>query len=61
MKLITSSSTTLITLLKSVGTVFNLSTSSLSALAFKLTKSDFAANSDVSTPAAPFKSVFYIA
>ena len=42
-----------------MGTVFNLSTPVLSALAFRqLTKSDFVANLDVWTPAVFFKSVF---
>ena len=40
--------TTLLTLLKSTETVFNLPTSILFTSAFKLTKSHFAANLDVS-------------
>ena len=51
----TSLLTTLLSLLKSTGTVFHLSTSILSISAFKLAKSDFAANVDVSTPVAFFK------
>ena len=43
---------TLPSLLKSIGTVFNLSTSTLSISAFTLAKSDFAARLDVSTPVA---------
>ena len=50
--------TTLLNLLKSKGTVFNLSTSILSILAFKLAKLDFAATLDVSTPVTFFKSNF---
>ena len=46
--------TTLFSLLKSTGTVFNLSTSILFTSAFKLDKSDFAANLDVSIPIASF-------
>ena len=38
--------------------VFNFSICILSALAFKLARSDFAANLDVSTPVAFFKSNF---
>ena len=48
----------MLSLLKSTGTVFNLSTSILSTSAFKLAKSDFAANLEVSTPVAFFKSAF---
>ena len=44
--------------LKSTGTVLNLSTSILSISAFKLTKFDFSANSEVSVPASFFKSAF---
>ena len=46
----TSLFSTLFNLLKSTGTVFNLSTSILSTFVFKLSKSDFTANLDVSTP-----------
>ena len=42
--------TTLLSLLKSTGTVFNSSTSILSTSAFRLAKSDFAANLKVSIP-----------
>ena len=49
--------TTLLNLLKSTGTVFNLVTSILSASAFKLAKSDFASNLDVITPVSFFESV----
>ena len=45
--LLTSLSTRLLTSLKSIGTVFNLSRSTLSISAFKLSKSDFAANLEV--------------
>ena len=45
-------------LLKSTGTVFSLSTSILSILAFRLAKSDFAANLEVSISVAFFISVF---
>ena len=45
-------------LLKLVGTFFNLSISNRSTSAFKLTRSDFAANLDVSIPVAAFKSNF---
>ena len=51
-------SAALLSLLKSVETVFNLSTSVLSTTAFNVTKSDFAAKLDVSTPVALFKSAF---
>ena len=44
--------TTLLSLLKSTGTVFNLSTSILSISAFRLAKSDFDAKLDLSTPVA---------
>ena len=50
--------TTLLSFLKSTGTVFNLPTSTLSILAFELAKFDFNANLDVSIPVAFFKSVF---
>ena len=50
--------TTLLSLFKSTGTVFNLSTSILSSSAFKLAKFDFSANLDVSIPVAFLKSVF---
>ena len=42
----------------SVGTFFSLSMSNLSTLDFKLAKSTFLANLDVSTPVAFFKSAF---
>ena len=48
----------LLSLLKSTGTVFNLSASILSTSAFKPAKSDFDAKLDVSAPIAFFKSVF---
>ena len=48
----------MLSLLKSRRIVFNLSTSILSTSAFKLAKSDFAANLDMSTPAAVLKSSF---
>ena len=47
-------STTLLSLNKSKGTVFNLSISILSTIDFKLAKSHFAAKLDVSTPVAFF-------
>ena len=50
--LITSFLTTLLSLLKSTGAIINLSISILSTLAFKLDKSDFAANLDMSIPVA---------
>ena len=50
--------TTLISLPKSPGTVFNFSTFNLSTSAFYLGKFNFAATLDVLTPAAPFKSAF---
>ena len=56
--LTTSFFTVLLNLLKSTGTVTNFSISNLSTSAFKLTKSDFAANLDVLIPVAFFKSVF---
>ena len=56
--LTTSLFTTFCSLLKSVGTVFNLCTSNLSTPAFNLAKSNFAARLDVSTHVAPFKSAF---
>ena len=46
----TSWSTTLISLLKSVGTVSNSSVYNSSAIGFKLAKTVFLANSDVSIP-----------
>ena len=58
--LTTSLFTTLLSLLKATGTVFNLSTSILSTFPLKLAKSDFAANLDVSTPVAFFESVFLL-
>ena len=51
-------SATLLSLLKSMETVFNLSTSVLSTTALNVAKSDFAAKLDVSTPVALFKSAF---
>ena len=50
-------STLFFKLLKLVGSLFNLSISNLSTSAFKQTKSDFAANLDVSIPVAFFRSV----
>ena len=50
--------TTLLSLLKSTGTIFKLSRSILSTSAFKLTKSNFAANLKVSVAFAFFKSAF---
>ena len=47
---------TLLSWLKTTGTFFDLSTSILSISAFKLSKWDFAANLDVSTPVAFFTS-----
>ena len=47
--------TTLLSLLKSIGTFVILSTSIVSISAFKIDKSDFAANLDVSTRVAFFK------
>ena len=52
--------TTLLSLLKSTGTVFNLTISILSASTFNLAKFDFNARLDVSVPVAFFKSVFVI-
>ena len=46
----------LLTLLKSAGTVFNLSISNLSTFGVKLGKSAFLSNSDVSISVAHFKS-----
>ena len=51
-------STLLFQLLKVVGPFFNLSISNLSTSDFKLVKSVFLANFDVSTPVALFKSAF---
>ena len=51
-------STLLFKLYKLVGTIFNLSISNLSTPSFKLTKSDYAANLDVSISVAFFKSAF---
>ena len=48
----------MLSLLKSAGTGFNSSTSIWSISAFKLPKSGFAANLDVSTPVGFFKSAF---
>ena len=45
-------------MLKLLGTFLNLSISSLPTLDFKLAKSTFLANYDVSTPVAFFKSAF---
>ena len=45
-------------LLKLVGPLFNLSISNLSTSPFKLTRSNFAANLDLSIPVAFFKSDF---
>ena len=56
--LATSLFTTLLSLLKSTGTVYNLRTSIRSSSDFKLAKSDFAANLDVSIPVTFFNSVF---
>ena len=50
--LTTSLFSTLLSLFKSTGTVFNLSTFILSISAFKLAELDFASNLDVSTPVA---------
>ena len=50
--------TILLSLLKSIGKGFKLSISIFSTSAFKLAKSDFAANLEVSIPIAFFKSVF---
>ena len=50
--LTTSLFTTVFSQLKSTETVLNLSTSTLSILAFRLAKSDFVANLDVSSPVA---------
>ena len=50
--------TILLSLLKSIGKGFKLSISIFSTSAFKLVKSDFAANLEVSIPIAFFKSVF---
>ena len=55
---ISSLSTLLFKLLKLVCKRFNLSISNLSTSVFKLTRSDFAANLDVSIPVAYFKSDF---
>ena len=54
--LTTSLFTALLNLLKSTGTVFNLSTYKLSTLAFKFAKFDFSANFEVSIPVAFFQS-----
>ena len=56
--LTTSFFTTSLSLVKSTGARTNLSISNLSTSAFKLTKSDFAANLNVSIPVAFLKSVF---
>ena len=49
---------TLLSLLKSIETVFNFSTSILSISAFKVAKFDFSANLEVPIPVAFFKSAF---
>ena len=49
---------TSLSLLKSTAAATNFSISNLSTSAFKLTKSDFEDNLDVSLPVAFFKSVF---
>ena len=51
-------STSLLCLLKTAGTVLNLSISKLSILVFKLAQYLFNASVDVSTPVAPFNSTF---
>ena len=51
---------TLPSLLKSAGTVFNLSLPNLFISHFKLVKSDFAATLDVWKPVAPFKSAVVV-
>ena len=56
--LTTSLFTTLLSLLKSVGTIFSLSASILSISAFNLGKFDFYAKLDTSTPVACFQSLF---
>ena len=56
--LTTSFFTTSLSLVKSTGARTNLSISNLLTSAFKLTKSDFAANLNVSIPVAFLKSVF---
>ena len=56
--LTTSFLTTLLSLLKSTGTDFHLSIYILSTSAFRIGKSDFAANLDVSTAVAIFNSAF---
>ena len=56
--LTTSFFTTLFSLFKSIGAVFNLSISILSTSVFNLDKFDFNARLDVSIPVAFFKSVF---
>ena len=50
--------TTLLSLLKSTGTVCNLSASNLATFHLKLAKSFFLTNCDVSMPVAPFQSHF---
>ena len=52
--------TTLLSLLKSVGIVFSLFISTLSASTFKVAKSDFAVNLDVSKPVAFFRPTFVV-
>ena len=56
--LATSLLTTLLSFLKSAGTVFNLWTSILSISAFKFSKFDFSANLEVSIPVEFFQSAF---
>ena len=58
--LITSLFTILLHLLISTGTVFNLPTSVLATSAFKLTKSDFATNLELSIPSEFLKSAFIV-
>ena len=56
--LTTSLCTTLLNLIKSTGTLLNLSISILSTSVFNLARLDFIARLEVSTPVAPFKSAF---
>ena len=53
-------STLLFKSIKPLGTFFNLSMSNLCTSDFKLAKSVFLANSDVSTPVASYKSAFVV-
>ena len=55
--LTTSLSTILLSLLKSLGIVFNSFTSILSTSAFKVAKFDFSANLGVSIPVAFFRNI----